>query len=188
MDSIDAVALTEATENAVETITTEYRSSEARCNTGVATAFEDLAGSTELNDKKANQMYDHMEGSDEFEKVEQSEMQDLANDGTIVIPAKKEDGSGHVVMGVPREEANSTTWDENVPQVMDTGANKRESKQKISGSWGASSKNNITYFKYTGETYTSRTYSGGTLTGVTVSARIPAPKRMKPKLAMVVSQ
>ena len=196
LDSIDAAALTQAAEDAVQHIIDTYDTDgtqSAQCNRGVSTAFEDLTGSDELNNKTANQQFDHMEGSDEFEEVEQSEVQDLSGDGTIVIAAKKENGHGHVAMGVPGQEEMSGSWDENVPQVMDTGENKRSSKQKISFSWNASAKDNITYFRYTGSTYTSRTYSGGSVPSATVSAtankyKTPIPVRISTNTNVKISR
>ncbi|MEL7002300.1 MAG: RHS repeat-associated core domain-containing protein [Bacteroidota bacterium] len=143
--------ITTASENAVETVIDEKGTSEAWCNLGVCTALEELTGNTELQDVDANTMTGRLANSNNFEVVELSEVQELANQGDIVIGAKSEtSGSGHVVLAVPGEESYSSTWKANVPQVMDTGRNKRASKQKVSLSWTGSASSGVVWYKYTG--------------------------------------
>jgi hypothetical protein len=167
LDSTEAAALTQAAENAVASVKMDYGCTSSQCNRGVSKAFEEVTESKELNGKTANQIVDYMESSNDFEPVEVDEVQNLADDGTVVIAGKKEDKNGHVALAVPGEKVNSTSWGGDVPVVMDTGYKKRTSKQGINYSWSASSSSGVSYYKYTGGT----TYSGGTLQEVTVTAK-----------------
>jgi hypothetical protein len=175
LDSVDASAVTEAAENAVDWVEDNYGSTTAQCNRGVNHAFQELTGSDELAGVNANDMIDVIEESDNFEEIELDEVSEAANDGQIVIAGKKEDGSsGHVALAVPGDEVNSSSWGGNVPVMMDTGANKRWSQKAISYSWSGSSKSGVSYYKYTGTSSgtidNTTTYSGGTLPSVTVTA------------------
>ena len=187
LDSADAAAVTQAAENAVNYVTDNYGSTSAQCNRGVNHAFEELTGNDELAGVNANDMVDRLESSDNFEEVELDEVNELANDGQIVIAGKKEtDESGHVALMVPGEEEYSGTWQQNVPMTMDTGYGKRWSQDKLSKSWKASAKSGITYYKYTGTsegTINNRTYSGGTIPAVTVTAS--GPTYLTPRPAVV---
>ncbi len=179
LDSTEAAALTKAAENAVKWINDNYGSTSSQCNRGVNHAFSELTGSNELEGLDANGMIDKIEKSENFETVEQKDMSTDASDGEIIIAGKKESGgeSGHVVLGVPGEEADSGTWKENVPQVMDTVGNKRFSKGNISRSWVTTDKSDIKYYKYTGPrvgTTNNQTYEGGELPGVTIKATSPS--------------
>jgi len=169
LDSIDAVALTEAIGYAVNKIIEDFGNNSAQCSRGVQILFQNLTGSNEFEGMNANDMFVHMLFSENFEVITQDDMQEVVNDGGIVIPGKMEDGSGHVVVGSPGEEDYSTTWGENVPKVMDTGEEKRYTNERISGSWVSKDKPGITYFRYMGDTYTSRTYSGGSLGQIEIS-------------------
>jgi RHS repeat-associated protein len=174
LDSIDAVALKEATENSVKKVTKKYGTKSAQCNRGVNYAYKELTGSDEFDGMDANQMIDHMENSDNFVKIKHEDAQNFQNDGKIVVAGNKEEGNGkhgHVVMGVPGKEEKSGSWNEKVPQVMNTGYGKREAKEKISFSWKSAVKNKVSYYLYKGYTYTSRTYSGKTLSTVTIKAK-----------------
>ena len=183
LDSIDAVALKTAAENAVQFVTDTYGSSAAYCNQGVNHAFEELTESKELAGKNANSMVDQLDVSNNFTKVNQSEVQDLANDGVIVIAGKKENsGSGHVALAVPGEEvsANKERWGGSAPVGMDTGKDKRWSSNGMNYSW--KSNEGVNFYKYTGTTIgaDNNTYSGGTLPSIIVSA----PARQLPSLPM----
>ncbi len=61
LDGVDAAAVTQAAENAVEFVKDNYGSTTAQCNRGVNHAFEELTGSEELAGKNANDMVDQLE-------------------------------------------------------------------------------------------------------------------------------
>jgi RHS repeat-associated protein len=183
LDSLDAVALKTAAANAVQFVTDKYGSSAAYCNQGVNQAFAELTGSNELAGKNANNMVDQLESSDNFTKINQSEVQKLANDGTIVIAGKKESsGSGHVALAVPGVEvrANKENWGGSAPMGMDTGWKKRWSSNGMNYSWATNT--GVNFYKYLGSTLRqdnntgstlgqdNNTYFGGTLSEVVISA------------------
>jgi uncharacterized protein RhaS with RHS repeats len=173
LDSLDAVALKLAAENAVKYVTDKYGSSLAYCNQGVNHAFEELTGNSELSGKNANNMVKQLENSDNFETISQSEVQEAANDGEIVIAGKQaSSGSGHVALAVPGEEEVSTSWGGSAPVGMDTGQDKRWSKNGMNHSW--SSNSGVMFYKYTGErngTTDNKTYYGGTISASVVTAQ-----------------
>ena len=181
LDSLDAVALKTAAENAVQYVTDNYGTTAANCNRGVNHAFEELTGSNELAGKNANNMVDQLEQSSNFTKINQNEVQTEANDGVIVIAGKKEDsGSGHVALAVPGEEvkANKERWGGTAPVGMDTGSNKRWSSNGMNYSWNSNT--GVNFYKYTGSTLgqDNNTYSGGRLSEVVISA--PKPPQPRP--------
>lgn len=182
LDSVDAAAVTQAAENSVEWVQENYGETSAQCNRGVNHAFEELTGSEELSGVNANDMVDILDESENFETVELEEVQELANDGEIVIAGKKEeDVSGHVALAVPGEEVSSGSWGQKVPVMMDTGKNHRWSKKGIQYSWRSSAKSGITYYKYSGPKNgtlgtNNQTYSGGSIPAVEVFSN----KRLKP--------
>jgi hypothetical protein len=57
LDSIDAVALAEAQENAVEYVEDNYGSTSAQCSRGVKHAFKELTGSEIFDGMKANETH-----------------------------------------------------------------------------------------------------------------------------------
>ena len=136
-------AVTGAAEGAVKHVKDTYDkngSCGAQCNRGVNHVFTTLTGSNELKGLKANEIYDKLPNSDNFEEVEFTEVLDLANKGEVIIGAwKAKSGSGHVVMAVPGSKG-SGTWDyeksSKIPQVMDTGSGMRSSKQGANNSYG----------------------------------------------------
>jgi RHS repeat-associated protein len=85
----------------------------ARCNQGVAGAFQEITGSTELNGMKANQMKTQMANSPNFTPIPMSEAQDAANNGDVVIAAwaNPTGASGHVAIVVPGEASAQGTWE-----------------------------------------------------------------------------
>ncbi len=164
LDSLAAAEVTQAAENAVETITEEYGSSSAQCNRGVNEAFTEITESEQLKGKTANEIVSHMESSDEFEEVELKDVQDEANEGEIVIAGKTGTKHGHVAMAVPGDEVTSGSWGGKAPVGMDTGGGKRWSKNGMNYSW--TSKSGVKFYKYTGSS--NKTYNAGTLGSVTV--------------------
>jgi RHS repeat-associated protein len=171
LDSLDAIDLTKAAENAVETVKEDdpKGSQPAKCSTGVRCAFKELTGSEEFDDKLANDMYDHMSNSEVWEEVTLEVVQEFANDGEIVIGASKNpSGSGHVVLAVPGEEQYSSSWDGDVPVVMDTGVNKRTAQKAVNYSWAGSIKDSVKWFRYKNSN-ANKVYDGGTLSGVTIT-------------------
>jgi len=176
-DSLDAVALKTAAENAVKYVTDKYGTIDANCNRGVNHAFEELTGSKELANKNANNMVEQLEQSNNFTKINQNEVQAEANDGTIVIAGKKEtSGSGHVALAVPGKEESSTSWGGKAPVGMDTGGKKRWSSNGMNHSWGSNT--GVNFYKYTGSTLgaDNNTYYGGKISEAAVSAPKP-PQR-----------
>ena len=125
-------------------------------------AFEDLTGSKELYPEsqggqvgglgKANDMYDYLSSSGNWESIDVEDVQSFANDGEIIIGAwKNESGnSGHVVLAVPGEEVSSNWGGEykKVPQVMDTGYKMRNSSQGANFSFGSDKRGDVSWYKY----------------------------------------
>ncbi len=185
LDSIDAQAITIAAQNAVNAVTETYGSTSAQCNRGVNTAFEELTGSEELSDLDANGIVNQMEESDNFETVEQDNVQTDVDDGTLIVAGKAESsGSGHVVLAVPGDEVSSTSWGGSAPVGMDTGKNKRWSSKGMNYSWSSST--GVAFYKYTGPsagTINNQTYSGGTIPAVRVTA--PGTTYTKPQAVTV---
>lgn len=85
-------------------------------------------------------------------------IQTLANDGYLVVSGwinnSITDGvrdSGHVTVIVPgnlEDMENSGNFGGRVPFTMDTGANMRETKQKLSLSYGKDKANNVVFYYY----------------------------------------
>jgi hypothetical protein len=171
LDSLDAVAVKIAAENAVKHITTKYGSNAAYCNQGVNYAFEELTGNTELAGKNANDMVAQVEQSNNFTEINQNEVQLEANDGEIIIAGKKETTkSGHVALAVPGEEESSKNWGGSAPMGMDTGKDKRWSQNGMNHSW--SSNNGVKFYKYIGTksgTIDNKLYLGGILPAITIT-------------------
>jgi RHS repeat-associated protein len=126
----------------------------AKCNIGVRTAFKEITGSTELHGMDANNMYDHMNKSENFAEVNVSEVQDLANAGHIIVAAyKAATGSGHVALAVPDSTNDGGKWNkknvEKMPHVMDTGENKRYDNKCVTNSFGKEKQGSVKFFMYT---------------------------------------
>ena len=177
---VEPEKITEAAENAVEH--TEALDDEhgnvARCNQGVCHAFEEVTGSTELNNKTAAKQLETMTDSENFVPIEMSDAQEIANGGGVVLGATSE----HIVMVVPGEETFSTTFNSDVPQVLDTGGsatNERSdsSGQPLSQGFLGSSKNKIKFFQHIGGTF-----KGQKLKTVVVSGQDQSPKAIKPQI------
>ena len=137
----------------------------AACNMGTRAALESFTGSKELypswmggevgdldgNEKEgqANDLADYLASEDAsalWEEVKVGNVQDAANDGDFIVGVwKSEEGSGHVVVAVPGEAEASYGWEGEaaekvktmVPQVMDTGVNKRTESQGAGYSFGS---------------------------------------------------
>jgi len=125
------------------------------CSHGVREAFKRLTNSHELENKMANDIYEYLHMATNFTQIKIDDMQRYANEGHIVIAAAREDGHGHVVMGVPGEEI-SGKWDgdrendsrKTVPVVMETGSGKREKSIGINYSWGLAAQKNVVFYRY----------------------------------------
>jgi len=182
LDSIAAVEVKKAAENALQWILDIYRKTSAQCNRGVSHAFEEITGSKVFNGMTANEMVDYMESSDDFVEVEVDETQELQNEGDIIIAGQKvigedEDGNplhGHVALGVPGNEESSKKWGGSAPVGMDTGENKRWSEKGMNWSW--TSKKGVSFYKYIGPS--NKTYNAGTMKSVSVTAK--GPQKIKP--------
>ena len=148
----DPEKIKKAAKNSVQNVKDTYDTDgtqSAQCNRGVNYAFNEVTGSDELNGKTANEIVNYMANSENFTKVELSEVQELANNGEVVIGGKAEDGgSGHVVLAVPGKEESSGKWKGKVPQVMDTGEGKRSEKNGVNYSWAKG--DGVGFYKYTG--------------------------------------
>ena len=154
----NASKITEAATNAVNKViaSDNNETTPAKCNIGVNNAFKEITGSSELGGKKANDMYDYMSSSDNFEPIDISKAQEAANNGEVVIAAyKSSSGSGHVALVVPGKAATTGTWDGKpassiggIPLVMDTGAGKREESQSVNYSFGKGKQAEVMFYKY----------------------------------------
>ena len=69
----------------------------------------------------ANQMVDFLKRSDEWQPIDMSVAQGLANQGCIVIAGKQEDPHGHVVIIRPGLEEISGKWGRKAPKVAQVG-------------------------------------------------------------------
>ena len=158
----DPEKITKAASNAVETVEDKDAKDNpgqkpAMCNVGVNCAFKEVTGSNELSGKRANEMYDQMNSSGNFEEIDPSEAQETANDGDVVIAAWKNPSgsSGHVAMVVPGEAGKTGTWEGKpartiggMPRVMDTGSGLRTKNQTINFSFGRDKQSSVKFFKY----------------------------------------
>lgn len=147
--------LTTTANKTVSTMKSKYGSSQAVCNFGVQTAFKSIYGSSNLPPGmkgRANEMAKAWADNPKYwQPISLSEAQSYANQGYFVVagyinpvPGR----SGHVVVVVPGQEKKSDSWGCNVPNVMDTGSNKRTDKQWLSQSFRSSQKNNIHFYYY----------------------------------------
>jgi RHS repeat-associated protein len=150
----------EAAGNSVSNIkaTDPQGSQPPRCNQGVAGAFQEITGSTELNGMRANEMKNHMANSPNFTPIPMSEAQEAANNGDVVIAAWENPtgASGHVAMVVPGEASTQGTWEGQpaatyggIPKVMDTGAGMRTVSQSVNKSFGKLKQGDVVFYKYT---------------------------------------
>lgn len=141
--------ISNAVEKAVKMTLDEYGLEKAACNIGVKVVFNEIYTSKELNNKRANDMIDHCDNNPlKWEPIEMSKAQELANQGWFIMAGwKAPTGSGHVVVIVPGEE--SYGWGGiKIPVCMDTGSGMKNTKQKLSQSFGITKKNNIKFYKY----------------------------------------
>lgn len=172
----DSTELRQAAETAVQ----EVKDSDtgglqpAKCNIGCAKVFRTMTGSNEL-DKEGNtdnamlatEMKSHMETENaksdgSFVVITKEQMQETANNGGIAIAVT----DGHVVVAVPGETVASGNFGgDNVPQVMDTGANKRSAKQSMGLSWTSTGAGSVTAYEYVGGTYKGNDLDAVTITG-----------------------
>ena len=127
--------LTSAAEATVqEIINSDYGTSKSACNIGVQKMCHKVCNSNELDGMLANAIVDHLESGANWQEVQVGEVQALANEGYFVVAGWKNPTpgeAGHVVVAVPGEAAYSGNWGCNVPKVMDTGRNTRETSISI---------------------------------------------------------
>lgn len=143
--------LTNAAKNTVAEMIKYHGSHTAVCNFGVNTMFKSLFGKNDLDGKKANDMVRYWQNNpSHWEQISISQAQQLANEGYFVVAGwiNPSGRSGHVVVIVPGKESYSSKWGCNVPQTMDTGADKRAASQPLSKGFGADKKDNVKFFKY----------------------------------------
>lgn len=144
-------AITDAAKYSVDEVIKTDRAGKrtAKCNKGVLNAFKKLFNnSTELDNKRANDMVRHWNTSPNWKEIDLHEAQEYANKGYFTVagwinPEKGTDGterSGHVVVIVPGVETKSNSWNTMVPCTMDTGYNMRNPKQTLSLSFGSKKK------------------------------------------------
>ena len=153
--------ITKAASNAVKKVKENdpSGSTPARCNKGVNYAFKEITGSSELNGKTANQMVSHFESSEDWSTVDISKVQELANQGEVIIATyKTTSGSGHVALAVPgKAETSKGTWDSEsakdldggIPKLMDTGYGMRTTSQSANYSFGKTKQKSVVFYKYT---------------------------------------
>ncbi|MDE6158692.1 MAG: hypothetical protein K2F69_01110 [Bacteroidaceae bacterium] len=122
------------------------------CNYGVQEMFKELFGFLPSGmNCMANEMTMYWRKTPEhWRKIQLSEAQSLANQGYFVVAGYIAPGnnSGHVVVVVPGEGGKSPSWGGQVPNTMDTGANKRESKTLLSYSYGSGKKGKVEFYYY----------------------------------------
>ena len=144
-------SLKQAAKKGVQVAIKQCGKIQAACNIGVNAAFKYLFGSNDLDGKKANQMVRYwMSTPSHWEKISMSNAQSLANQGYFVVAGwiNPTGASGHVVMVVPGDAVYKPSWGGSIPNVMDTGSNKRSESQLINKSFGPNKKDNVVYFKY----------------------------------------
>lgn len=127
----------------------------AYCNQGVNFAFQELFGSTSLDNMNANTMVRYWISSSDWTEITLAEAQTYANNGYFTVAgwintSLRSDGSeesGHVVVIVPGETQKG--WKGmDLPCVMDTGGGMREERQRLSLSFGSDKKDGIRFFYY----------------------------------------
>jgi hypothetical protein len=174
--TVKATQLTKIVHEAVKYTSENYGKNVSACNISVEYAFNKLTDSNELkkNDSDpmmANQMFDYLVKSSSlpsprFQRVQIENVQELANQGNIIIAAyKNSTGSGHVALAVPEktEKATSGKWwkdgkgkgkngtdVDKIPYVMDTGKEKRSVCQRVTLSWGSDIHKDVIFFMYIG--------------------------------------
>lgn len=150
----DPREITRAAERAVAIVINGYGDVQAACNIGVISAFKQLHNnSTELDGMRANDLtrYWSNDTTGRWVQVRLEDTQELANRGEFVVAAWENPVPGeygHVAVIVPGEMVSSDKWKTFVPQTMDTGIRKRESKQMLSIGFGPDKKETTKYFKY----------------------------------------
>lgn len=125
----------------------------AQCNHGVNMAFCELHDSDEFEGMRANEMVKHMKNSPDWELTDMKDVQGFANKGEFVvggwqdtIPGK----SGHVNFAVPGS-GTYGGWNGNrqmVPNMMDTGAGKREKSIGVNYTFGEDKQPTTNFYRY----------------------------------------
>lgn len=146
----DVAKLKNAVKNAVQQTIESNGSKIPACNIGVNNAFVNLYKSTELKNKKANQMVAYWKSSANWQQISMSQAQQLANKGYFVVAGwiNPTGHSGHVVVIVPGNETYSPSWGQSVPRIMDTGPNRRSDNLPLSAGFSSGKKNEVLFFKY----------------------------------------
>jgi len=135
-----------------------------RCTTGVARAYREKTGCTDISDLSGNQMFDYlvkmsMGPQSIFKEVKINETYTLADKGYIVIAAQNDTKDhGHVTLIVPGKSGYEEYWqkDQNnyeniyLPFVKDTGPKNPIEKQLISDSYEPRRQKDVKFFVYTG--------------------------------------
>lgn len=150
---VTAERITAAAPLAVQRATKRVGSTScSACNYGVQEMFKELFGFLPSGmNCMANEMTMYWRNTPEhWRKIQLSEAQSLANQGYFVVAGYIAPGnnSGHVVVVVPGEGGKSPSWGGQVPNTMDTGANKRESKTLFSYSYGSGKKGKVEFYYY----------------------------------------
>lgn len=78
-------------------------------------------GYDKLKNMVANQVVDFLRRSSDWQKVEMSEAQGLANDGRLVVAGAQAEPHGHVVVVRPGVEEYSAKWQAKAPKVSHVG-------------------------------------------------------------------
>ncbi len=112
--------------------------------------FEDLTGSQELRDMRANQMMEHWAKSKNWVEVDLKDAHKLANEGEIVMVGwhSQSAKSGHVAMVVPGELQDSGWKCKRVPLTMDTGSEGKWTSDKLSRGFGTGKEDSVKFYRY----------------------------------------
>ncbi len=145
--------LTSKAQETVSAMKSLYGTKHAVCNFGVQAMFKQIYGEANLPpgmSGRANDMVSAWANNPSYwHSISLSEAQNYANQGYFVVAGYYNSyGSGHVVVVVPGEAAPSASWGCNVPQIMDTGRNKRSSKIPLSAGFSSNVKENVYFYYY----------------------------------------
>jgi hypothetical protein len=125
----------------------------ARCNEGVNMVYEQLTGNKDLNNKRANEMIEHMSQSPHWKKIDTMEdAHKLAEEGYIVVAGWHSHSaeSGHVAVVVPGDMVKDEWWGCPVPLTLDTGAHARQAAGQLSKGFGKGKRQKIEFYVYQG--------------------------------------
>lgn len=171
-DTGDPQKLKKAAKMAVEYVLKDdekHNKGAAKCNIGVQQVYTALTGKNTFDGHVANEIYDMLAKSTEFEPIDLTDIQTAANKGDLVIGAQKVvGGHGHVIVIVPSDNAvdgrqfagkkPSDFPEGTIPWEMDTGKGNRYDKRTINYAWNADDQSDVLFYRYTGS------FAGGTVT------------------------